>query len=109
VCIAQHLLQHAPGMLAPLREALGPKGRAVIATWLASSSKCPVFGGGRRRESDFGMPIAQLRQQLQQARFQVVTEVNAKLRTPRDQHQLKPRLRPVVRSHRTARNGPAAS
>jgi len=86
VCTAQHLLQHAPSMLAPLREALGPKGRAVIATWPASSSQCPAYdflylaaGEGVKA---IGMPIASLRQQLQQARFQVVTEVETKLRTP---------------------------
>lgn len=86
VCIAQHLLQHAPRMLAPLREALGPKGRAVIATWPASSSQCPaydfLYSAAGEGMKVIGMPMTELRQELQQARFQVVTEVEAKLRTP---------------------------
>jgi hypothetical protein len=85
-CIAQHLLQHAPRMLVPLRQALGSNGRAVIATWPPWSYQCPaydfLYSAAGEGVKSIGMPIAALRQQLQQARFQIVAEVKAKLRTP---------------------------
>jgi ubiquinone/menaquinone biosynthesis C-methylase UbiE len=86
VCIAQHTLQQAPGMLAPMREALGPEGRAVIATWPASSTECPaydfLYSAADEGVKAIGMSIASLRQRLQEAQFQVVTEVETTLRTP---------------------------
>jgi 2-polyprenyl-3-methyl-5-hydroxy-6-metoxy-1,4-benzoquinol methylase len=43
VCIAQHVVRHVPDMLEPMREALAPKGRAVICTWPESSEECPAY------------------------------------------------------------------
>lgn len=73
VCIAQHVVQHVPTMLSPMRDALAEGGRAVICTWPESSEECPAYnflysaaGEGQKR---IGMSMEVLSQNLRDAGF----------------------------------------
>jgi ubiquinone/menaquinone biosynthesis C-methylase UbiE len=86
VCISQHVVQHVPEMLTPMRQALTKRGRAVIATWPASSEECPAYSFvyliAREGEKEIGMPMEALRRKVQEAGFRDVIGMTAELDTP---------------------------
>ena len=87
VCTSQHVVQHAPGMLAVLRQALAPGGCAIIATWPEPSTRCSAYrflhAAALEGNEAIGMPMEALRQRAVDAGFSIVREVAAEIRTPR--------------------------
>ncbi len=86
VCIAQHVVQHVPAMLSPMRASLREGGRALICTWPQSSEECPVYnflysaaGEGQKR---IGMSIEALSQKLLDAGFERLRTLTSELYTP---------------------------
>jgi SAM-dependent methyltransferase len=92
VCIAQHVVQHVPGMLMPLRQSLAnggsrPKGgRAVIATWPPTSKDCPAYDflyrAAGEGEKSIGMSTEELLRRTKDAGFGDVVVSQEVLQTP---------------------------
>jgi SAM-dependent methyltransferase len=87
VCVAQHVVQHVPEILGPLRAALADGGRAMLSTWPVSSAQCPAYhflysaaGEGEKR---IGMPMEEIFRRLQEAGFRRFSAMSpSDLRTP---------------------------
>lgn len=77
VCVAQHVVQHVPQMLVPMREALTKGGRVVICTWPTSSEECPaysfLYSAAVEGQKPIGMSMEVLSQRLKDAGFQHIT------------------------------------
>lgn len=86
ICVAQHVLQHAPRMLGPLRASLSQGGRAVIATWPSESSDCPAYsflycaaGDG---DHTIGLSLDALQESMYKVGFRDVSVARVTVMTP---------------------------
>lgn len=83
VCIAQHVVQHAPNMLSPMRDALSERGRAVICTWPESSEECPaynfLYSAAGEGQKSIGISMEALKQRLRDAGFVRLTEAQTSM------------------------------
>lgn len=86
VCIAQHVVQHVPTMLSPMREALAEGGRAIICTWPVCSDECPaydfLYSAAREGQKIIGMSMEALCQNLRDAGIVRFTTLTPELYTP---------------------------
>jgi SAM-dependent methyltransferase len=86
VRIAQHIVQHVPEMLVPIRVALAKGGRVVICTWPAASDDCPahsfLYQVASEEENQIGNSMSVLHQKVSDAGFHVEEQMTVKLLTP---------------------------
>src|SRR5262249_36838460 len=86
VIVTQHVIQHVPKMLVPLKEALGDGGRAVICTWPASSEDCPAYNflyqAACEGTKQIGMSLGALHDKVNTAGLRVTEAMTVKVLTP---------------------------
>lgn len=86
VCVAQHVVQHVPGMLGPMKNALDPSGTALISTWPESSADCPAYDFLYQAADEgvkrIGESLDALVRRVREADLRVREAMNVQLLTP---------------------------